>query len=78
MDTLTPAAVVGQHERSSRMRAAAVAAAAAPRWPLNLWLESGLWVCLALSLGVSYTVSYSCGVQKLRSAADLGEQPSLG
>ena len=54
MDTLAPAPVVGQHERSSRMRAAAVAAL---HWPLNLWLESLLRV--ALSPGVSYTVSYT-------------------
>ena len=50
----TPA--IDQHERSSRLRATAIAAL---RWPLNLWLESGVWICLSISLAVAYSVSYT-------------------
>src|ERR1044071_3856378 len=46
-------------EAGRTVTAAAKAAAAALRWPLNLWLEGGLWFCLGVSLGVSYVVSYT-------------------
>lgn len=47
---------IDQHERSFGVRAAAIAAL---RWPLNLWLETALWLCLTTSLAVAYSVSYT-------------------
>lgn len=45
-----------RRERSSGVRAAAIAAL---RWPLNVWLESGVWICLSIALAVAYSVSYT-------------------
>ena len=53
---LAPTPAAEQHDRSSRLRATAIAAL---RWPLNLWLESALWITLALSLGIAYATSYA-------------------
>jgi len=54
--TLPQVPAVDHHERSSRLRATAIAAL---RWPLNLWLESGMWLCLSIALAVAYSVSYT-------------------
>ncbi len=56
MTSTDQAPMLERRERLSGVRAAAIAAL---RWPLNLWLESGMWICLTIALAVAYSVSYT-------------------
>ena len=54
----TEASIIEQRRTTTSGGVRAVAIAAL-RWPLNLWLETALWLCLATSLGVAYSVSFT-------------------